>query len=78
MRPGAAHLPLPLTKTMLGSLACLLSALQLLDGPLHRTGSGKSIRVIHGGKTLDNDLTLEAAGMRDQAYVHAVVSGEWP
>ena len=52
---------------------------QLMNGPLQRVSQGKSLRVIHGGRTLlENDLSLQAAGIRDKAYVHCMVTGAPP
>lgn len=52
---------------------------QLMNGPLQRVSQGKSLRVIHGGRTLlENDLSLQAAGIRDKAYVHCMVTGALP
>ena len=49
-----------------------------MNGPLQRATQGKSLRVIHGGRTLqDNDLSLQAAGIQDKAYVHCMVTGAW-
>jgi hypothetical protein len=50
-----------------------------MNGPLQRVSQGKSLRVIHGGRTLlENDLSLQAAGIRDKAYVHCMVTGVPP
>lgn len=58
---------------------CFRLCAQLMNGPLQRVSQGKSLRVIHGGRTLlENDLSLQAAGMRDKAYVHCMVTGAPP
>jgi hypothetical protein len=48
---------------------------QLLSGPL-RASNGKVVRVIHAGRMLNDALTLDDAGLKDQSVVHCALSGE--